>query len=129
MIDRLLLLVGGKFLMVRLLSWNVRGLNDIVKRALLRSVLREWNCDLVCLQETKLETIELADVRSVWGIQSAGFAMLRATGTAGGILVLWNTNTFHLISSSCGEFSVTCILQMRDGSFSWAFTGIYGPHT
>ena len=72
MIDRLFLLVGGKFLMVRLLSWNVRGLNDIVKRALLRSVLRKWNCDLVCLQETKLETIELADVRSVWGIQSVG---------------------------------------------------------
>ena len=43
-------------------------------------------------------------------------AVLRAIGTGGGILVLWNTNTFQLISSSCGEFSITCILQMRDGS-------------
>ena len=118
MIDRLLLPVGGKFLMVRLLSWNVRGLNLNVKRAMLRSVLREWNCDLVCLQETKLETIELSDVRSIWGIRSVGFAVLRATGAPGGILVLWNTTTFDRISPSCGDFLVTCILQMRDGSFS-----------
>ena len=129
MIDRLLLQVGGRLLMVRLLSWNVRGLNDNVKRALLRSVLRGWKCDLVCLQEMKLENIELADVRSVWGSQSVGYSVLRATGAAGGILVLWDTNTFQLISSSCGEFSITCILQMGDDSFSWAFTGVYGPHT
>jgi len=50
MIDRLLLPMGGKFLMVRLLSWNVRGLNDNFKRPMLRSVLREWNFDLVRLQ-------------------------------------------------------------------------------
>jgi len=52
--------------MVRLLSWNVRGLNDSAKRAMLRNVLSEWNCDLVCLQETKLEDIELTDVQSIW---------------------------------------------------------------
>jgi len=77
----------------------------------LRNVLREWNCDLVCLQETKLEDIELTDVRSIWGNQHVGFSMLRVRGAAEGVLVLWNTNTFHLmISSSSGDFSVTCFL-------------------
>ena len=47
----------------------MRGLNDNVKRAMLRNVLREWKCDLVCFEETKLETIELSDVKSVWGNQ------------------------------------------------------------
>jgi len=96
--------------MIRVLSWNVRGLNDSAKRASLRNSLRDWNCDLVCLQETKLGDIELSDVRSIWGIQHVGFSV-----------------TLHLISSSSGEFSVTCFLQMRDGSPSWAFTGVYGP--
>ena len=45
----------------------------------------------------------------------------------GGVIVLWNTNTVNLISSSSGEFSVTFLLQMRDGGPSWAFTGVYGP--
>ena len=41
--------------MVRVLSWNARGPNDSAKRASLMNLLRDWNCDLVCLQETKLE--------------------------------------------------------------------------
>jgi len=41
--------------MVRVLSWNVRGLNDSVKRASLRNLLRDWNRDLVCLQERSWE--------------------------------------------------------------------------
>jgi len=32
------------------------------------------------------------------------------------------------VSSSCGEFSISCFLQMVDGSFSWAFFGVYGPY-
>ena len=113
--------------MVRVLSWNVRSLNDNAKRASLRNLLRDWNCDLVCLQETKLEDIQLSDVRSIWGSQHVGFSVLRARGAARGVIVLWNTNTLHLISSSSGEFSVTCFLQMRDDSPSWAFTGVYWP--
>jgi len=51
--------------MVRVLSWNVRGLNDSAKRASLRNLLMDWNCDLVSLQETKLEDIKLSDVRTI----------------------------------------------------------------
>ena len=74
--------------MVRLLSWNVRGLNDSGKRVLLRNVLRDWKCDLICLRETKMEDVEICDVRSIWGSQHVGFSVLRAVGTAGGVLVI-----------------------------------------
>jgi len=37
-------------------------------------------------------------------------------------------NHFASGLSSCGEFLITCFLQMVDGSLSWAFTGVYGPH-
>ena len=57
-----------------------------------------------------MEDIELTDVRSIRGNQHGGFSVLRAIGAAGGVLVLWNTNTFRLISSSCGDFSITCFL-------------------
>ena len=114
--------------MFRFISWNVRGIHDRDKRALLKNFLRDWNCDLICIQETKLEEVELADIRSIWGNHVVGFAVLKAIGTAGGILVLWNKNSFHLISSYCGEFSITCFLQLVDASISWAFTGVYGSH-
>ena len=106
----------------------MRGINDRDKRALLKNFLRDWKCDLICIQETKLEEVALPNIRSIWGNQAVGFAVLKAIGTAGGILVMWNKNSFHLISSHCGEFSITCFLQMRDDSTTWAFTGVYGPH-
>ena len=94
----------------------MRGINDRDKRALLKIFLGDWNCDLICIQETKLEEVELADIRSIWGNHVVGFAVLKAIGAPGGILVVWNKNSFHLISSYCGEFSITCFLQMGDGS-------------
>ena len=57
-----------------------------------------------------------------------GFSVLEAIGSAGGVIVMWNTNSFPLVSSSCGDFSITCFLQSIEGSFLWAFTGSYGPH-
>ena len=114
--------------MFRFISSNARGINDHDKRVLLKNFSRDWNCDLICLQEAKLEDVELSDICSIWGNQPIGFAVLKVIGLAGGILVLWNKNSFQLVSSFCGEFSITCTLQLVDGSISWAFTGVYGPH-
>ena len=38
---------------VKILSWNVRGVNDPDKRKLIKNFLRTHRVDLVCLQETK----------------------------------------------------------------------------
>ena len=68
--------------MFRFLSWNVRGINDRKKRVLLKSFLRDWNCDLICLQEARLENVELSDIRSIWENQPVGFMVLKAIGSA-----------------------------------------------
>ena len=39
---------------IKILSWNVRGVNDPVKRRVIKSFLRSNRVDLVCLQETKV---------------------------------------------------------------------------
>jgi exonuclease III len=41
----------------RLLSWNVRGLNEVKICPRVRNLLREWKLDNVGFQETKLEVI------------------------------------------------------------------------
>ena len=111
-----------------MLSWNVRGINDLRKIDVLKSFLRDWKCDLVCLQETKLEEVSCSIVRSLWRNYDVDFAFLKAVGASGGVLVMWDKNTFNLVSSSQGEFSITCILsRMIEDDFSWAFSGVYGP--
>lgn len=36
----------------KILSWNVRGLNDRVKCSRIDNLIRGWKLDLVCFQET-----------------------------------------------------------------------------
>jgi endonuclease/exonuclease/phosphatase family metal-dependent hydrolase len=53
---------------VKILSWNVRGLNDRDKRLQVRSFIKQWRADIICLQETKLELVSRRIVHSLWGI-------------------------------------------------------------
>jgi len=95
----------------------VRVINDRDKRLLLKNILRDWSCNLVCIQETKLEEVKLSDIRSIGRNQSMDFVALKAQGFTGGIIVMWDKNFFNLVSSSCGDFSITCIFQMVAGDF------------
>jgi exonuclease III len=52
---------------LKIVSWNVRGLNERDKRLRIRGLIRERKADIVCLQEIKLESISKDVVRSLWG--------------------------------------------------------------
>ena len=53
------------FMSIRILSWNVRGLNNPYKRSVIKNLLRDWKCDVVCLQETKFSANDLGVIRSL----------------------------------------------------------------
>ena len=42
---------------LKIISWNVRGLNDKEKRLKIRNFLHSCRAYIVCLQETKLEWV------------------------------------------------------------------------
>ena len=43
---------------LKMISWNIRGLNDPHKHLVVRNLLREWKYDVVCLQETKIARMD-----------------------------------------------------------------------
>ena len=49
-----------------MVSWNVRCLNDSRKCLVVRNLLREWNCDVVCFQETKLAGMDRQLICNLW---------------------------------------------------------------
>jgi hypothetical protein len=59
----------------KIVSWNVRGLNEKEKRLRIRGLLRDWKADIVCLQETKLEYISREVIRSLWGCPTCGLVI------------------------------------------------------
>ena len=44
---------------IKIISWNVRGVNDPDKRRVIKSFLRSNRVDLVCLQETKVQQMNM----------------------------------------------------------------------
>ena len=69
---------------MKLKLWNVRGLNDPKKREVVKNWLHEWKCDVVCLQETKLDQVDWRLIRSLWGKRFIGWEVLNAMNTSGG---------------------------------------------
>jgi exonuclease III len=49
------------------LIWNVRGLNDRVKRDFVKSLVIDIRPSIVCLRETKLCSISDFDILSILG--------------------------------------------------------------
>ena len=111
----------------KMLSWNVRGANNLNKRNVIRNFIRSQRVDLVCLQETKLQNLSSADARSLGVGRLADWRAVEAEGSAGGVLVFWDTRKLELVEAELGHFSVTCMFKNVEDGFLWAFTGVYGP--
>ena len=80
---------------LKMISWNVRGLNDSQKRLVVRNLLWEWQCDVVCLQETNLASIDRQLVCSIWGCLYVDWVALDANQTAGGVLIMWDKRVLN----------------------------------
>ena len=52
---------------VKVISWNVRGLNCPAKRGDVKWLLRKYACDVAILQESKMEEVGRDAVVNLWG--------------------------------------------------------------
>ena len=92
---------------LKILSWNVRGLNDCRKRSVVKNLLREWKCDVICLQETKLSGLDRQMVGSLWSCPFVDWVALVAVQTAGGVLMMWDRRVLERLDFLLGSFSVS----------------------
>ena len=88
----------------KILSWNVRGLNEGKKRLKVRNLLRNWKVDTVCFQETKVDFISNNFVRSLWGCLYVEWCYVPSRGASGGILVLWDRRVVTKVEVALGRF-------------------------
>jgi exonuclease III len=96
------------------LIWNVRGLNDRVKRDSVKSLVVDIRPSIICLQETKLCSISDFDVLSILGSGFSNFVYSPAIGTIGGCWYPGVMELFHLWLqlSSNFRFQLNCKRKM-----------------
>lgn len=112
----------------KILSWNVRGINDVNKRLRIRSLLRSWKVDIVCLQETKLCGVDRHIIRSLWGCSFVGWCYLPSSGASGGVLVMWDKRVVEMAEDCIGVFSMAVSFKNIEDGWIWALAGVYGPN-
>jgi hypothetical protein len=111
----------------KLLSWNVRGLNEDDKRSRVENLLRKWKADIIC-QETKLECISNRIIRSLWGSHYADWCCVPSNGASGGILLMWDRRVAKKVGAYTGEFVATVSFRNVHDDSAWAFARVYGPN-
>ena len=105
---------------LRMVSWNVRGLNDVWKHLVVRNLLRKWNCDVVCLQETKLASMDRQLICSLWSCPYVDWVALDVNQTANGVLIMWDRRVLEKLEVLVGQFSVSIRWQRLEDGFIWA---------
>ena len=85
-------------------------------------------CDIVCFQETKVSSCDVAFVQSLWSSPFIDWVVLDVVQTSGGVLLIWNKRVFEKMDVMVGQFSVSVLLRGVMDDFVWACIGVYGPN-
>jgi exonuclease III len=69
--------------MMKIVSYNVRGLGGVAKKKEVSQLIRKNKLDLVCIQETKLEVVEKSLCEKLWDTNEFDFTFKTSNGRSG----------------------------------------------
>ena len=97
---------------------------------MIKQFIRDQPVDLVCLQETKVQHMNLRMVRSLGAGRFSYWVSVDASGSAGGILLMWDKRILEVSETVCGIFTASALSEMWRTVFngsSLEFMGQYWP--
>jgi exonuclease III len=112
--------------MMKIITWNIRGLNSKSKQRILRDCIKEESPNILMLQEMKCAGMEAEIIfQRIW--KGCNYIHTDSVGASGGLAILWNPN--HTILS--GPFSTIGTLsahfEVIGSNQEGIITNVYGP--
>jgi len=107
---------------VKIISWNVRGLNGSDKRDTVMKLIHQWEADIYVLVETKLEGSIDGLIPNIWENRWMGEVHKEAMGSSGGIAILWDKRVWKGELVEIGRQSLTGKFTGVSEDFSWHIT-------
>lgn len=65
--------------------------------------------------------------RELWGSRAANWLAVDSVGSAGGIILIWDTWKVQVMDSWRGSFSMVLIVKDVDQGHHWMISTVYGP--
>jgi exonuclease III len=111
---------------LKIVIWNVRGLNSKPRRIAIRALLATTNASIVCFQETKIDLFYSGLILETLGADFDDFTYLPADGTRGGILLAWQSKTVSITDPIFTANTLSAKVT-TSGTMPWWITIVYGP--
>ncbi|KAG5628622.1 hypothetical protein H5410_000339 [Solanum commersonii] len=67
-------------------------------------------------------------VKQIWGGRWIRYACLKASGTRGGILLMWDARAWMGEVLEIGSYTITCKFESQTQNFSCHISGVYAPN-
>jgi len=115
-----------KVLKTRILSWNIRGCNSLLKKILLKRKVEIEKPTIVFLQETKCSEEQLKKVsKKSW--RSCEVIVMDATRAVGGLGILWDPKVVSLDEFRATHFHISAAFHILGTGIRGTVSNIYGP--
>ncbi|XP_026378053.1 uncharacterized protein LOC113272434 [Papaver somniferum] len=112
---------------LKIICWNIRGLNDLNGRDIVKKKVRDWKLSILLLQEAKFQLCTDLMAWQCWGNKHVKWIDSPSQGSSGGILFFWDSSKIEVSDFLMGPYSITLLCKTISSSFQWMFTGIYAP--
>lgn len=112
---------------MKILTWNVRGLGDDKKTTLVYQTLLNLKPDIICLQETKLTTIDNFKAIRFLPTSLRSYHHHPSTLASGGILTAWCSAKFDASLLHTDTSSLSIAFQSKTDRLQFSITNIYAP--
>jgi endonuclease/exonuclease/phosphatase family metal-dependent hydrolase len=112
---------------LKILSYNIRGINSDTKWNSLWNSIMETNCDILCIQETKKESFDDSYIRYFCNRSLDKFAFGPSMEASGGFITIWKGTHFDAEVIEQNLFGHTILFRSKLTSQVWWLTNIYAP--
>jgi hypothetical protein len=114
----------------KVLYWNVWGINSAVKWSTIRSKIRETNCEIIYLQETKREVFDHSYLWNLYPPELNCFKFVSSVGNLrGGTLIVWKSSRFSGEVVFQNSYAMSVEFTSLFLGASWILSNIYAPCT
>ncbi|GKB03643.1 RNA-directed DNA polymerase, eukaryota [Tanacetum coccineum] len=104
------------------------GLAQKAKKDWVKELCNKNKVSFVGLQETKMESIDLLSVRLCWGNVNFDYVHSDSIGNSGGILCIWDPNSFRKDSVTVSDYFVIVRGVWIKSGMDILIVVVYAPH-
>ncbi|GJZ95239.1 RNA-directed DNA polymerase, eukaryota [Tanacetum coccineum] len=110
------------------MGYNMKGLAQKAKKDWVKELCLKNKVNFLALQETKMENMNLWCVKACWGNYTFDYAHSDSVGNSGGILCIWDPNSFQKDNVTVSDFFIIIRGTWLKSGVKILMVAVYAPH-